>query len=242
MLDADSIEERKEMLNSIRQINSRILSFQNYSMRRVWGLLFAILSLLVIVESLSSLFVGYFVSSPSLLVIANGAIRLGVFLVAMFYWFRLFDNSLRLVQFRERVLSLKRSTNDRIERFYWRNSIIVIFLLYVASEITISRFTFSFKTELSSIISMSAFVLLDLIMLRGLKFAFEDIPKEGIAVFISFLVVTIPSNIFLFLNIYLVAAFYDIELSLLFVGVLTPLICAFSFIYHAPDYLEEVNG
>lgn len=242
MIKEGSISDKKELLSSIKQINDRILSFQNYAMRRVWGILFGILSVLILVDSLSSTLVSYYISSSLWGSIIDGATLIAVFMLAMFYWFKLFDDSLRISKFREQVSPEQKVIVHRNERFYWRNAILSIFLFGVVSEVVMSRINFPFRSPISALVSMLVSVFLDLIMLRGLKITFVHIPREGIAVFFSFLAVAVFSTLFFILGIYLILAAYYVQVVLLGIAVVTPLVCAFSFIYHAPDFLEETNG
>ena len=172
----------------------------------------------------------------------NGITLVVVFVLAMIYWFKLFDDSIRILKFREQVSLEQKVTVHRNERFYWRNAILGIFLVGVISEVIMSGVDFSFRNQISSLVSMMVSIFLDLVMLRGLKFTFVHIPKEGIAVFFSFLAVVIFGNLFFLLGLHQILAVYYLQLVLLGIAVGTPLVCAFSFIYHAPDFLGEANG
>jgi len=238
----EEINFKSELLRSVEQINNRILGFQSYMMRRVWGVLFGIIAFLIFVDSFSFPLVTYFTSSIYLARILNLIIQIAVFLFVIFYWFRLFDNSLRIVRFRERT-STNRTSHSRVSSINWRNAVIIIFVSFVFSSIIIGTSDIPLKDTISSILQLLLLFILDMIMLKGLKNTFLKVPVEGYAVFTSYLALTIFNSAASIVRNYIVDANYLIFYNNFLFGIAVAIIlfCAFSFIYHAPDYLEELN-
>ena len=238
----ENATDRVQLLESMEKINNRVLSFQNYAMRRVWGLLFGIIAILVLVGSVSNPLITYFINSAYLAGLLSLIVQNGVFLFAIFYWFRLFDNSLSIIKFREYTAS-GHFYNSRNGTINWRNAIIVLFLLGVFASLFVSGSNLSFRSDLSNLILLFVYLLLDLILIRGLKGTFGKIPLEGYAVFVSYMILTVFSYFLSVLGDYFVipVVFIHVEYLVLGLVITVLLLCSFSFIYHAPDYLEELN-
>ncbi|MCW6170123.1 MAG: hypothetical protein LVQ96_03035 [Thermoplasmatales archaeon] len=239
----DDLKFKNELLRSVEQINNRVLGFQSYIMRRTWGVLFGIVALLILVDSLSFPVITYFISSAYLADITSILIQVTVFVFAIFYWFNLFENSARIVKLRE-FARANRSYRIGNRTIIWRNGIVALFLLCIFAGLVIDSTNITLRYVISNLIFLLVYLVLDIILIRGLKNTFVKIPFEGYAVFFSYMFLVIFSSVTSIIGMYISVPKMLEEVSYLLLGVVLAilLLSSFSFIYHAPDYLEELNG
>ncbi len=239
----DDLKFKKELLRSVEQINNRVLGFQSYMMRRTWGVLFGIVAFLILVDSLSFPVIRYFISSAYLAGIINIIIQVTVFLFAIFYWFNLFENSARIVKLRE-FATANRSYRIRNRAIIWRDVIVALFLLCIFAALVIDSTNIPLKDVISNLIFLLVYLVVDIILIQGLKNTFVKIPFEGYAVFFSYMFLVIFSSVTSIVSRYGLVPKTLEEVSYLLLGIVLAilLLSSFSFIYHAPDYLEELNG
>ena len=238
----EDVENSTQILTSVMQINDRVLGFQNYAMRRVWGVLFGLVAILILVDTAFLPLISYFIKPDYWISTLNLVVQVGTFFLVIFYWFRLFENSARIVKLRKYTkqnhshLSIGNAKN-------WRNTIIMLFILCIFAAIALDTSAISQKGAISNIIFMVIYLVFDIILLKGLLNTFVKVPIEGCAVFFSYFVLVIFSIFNSIANTYISATKMNEIAAYLIVGVVLSilLLSSFSFIYHAPDYLEGLN-
>lgn len=239
----EDLKFKKELLRSVEQINNRILGFQSYMMRRTWGVLFGIIAFLIFVDSFSLPVINYFVSYTYLAEIFNLAIQITVFLFAIFYWFKLFENSARIVKFREHTIA-NHPHWIRNKAKIWRDAVVTLFLLCIFTALALDSTNIPLKEVISNLIFLFVYLIFDIILIQGLRNTFVKIPFEGYAVFVSYLVLVIFSFVTSIVSRFVAFPITLEEVTYLLLSVVLSilLLSSYSFIYHAPDYLEELNG
>ncbi len=239
----EDVEDSTQILMSVMQINDHVLGFQNYVMRRVWGILFGLIAILVLVDIIFLPLISFFISPGYWIKALNQAVQIGTFFLVIFYWFRLFENFKRIVKFRERTAQ-NPSYRNRNRTKAWRNVILGLFLLSIFAAIAVNIIDIPLKGVISNIIFMLVYLIFDIILLQGLLNTFGKVPFEGYTVFFSYLVLVIFSIFSSIASTYVSTVKIPEIVAYLIVCVVLSilLLSSFSFIYHAPDYLEGLNG
>lgn len=245
MLSEDINHEHDEgcpanVVESIEKISNKVLAFQNYAMRRVWGLLFAFISVLVLVGSFADTLLNYITESDKISGLISGILFIITSILVILYWFKLFDRSLRIFQLRSSMSPTGSKIHSNQNRKLWRTSIVAVFLLYYISEIATRMFEKRLEGIVFLIVTLAVYVYLGSIMLYGLRQSFLRVPSEGYIVFSSLMLLVSLSGVASIINLGF-AMENLFEGLAVFIGTSLPLICSISFIYHSSDFLEEMN-
>lgn len=228
------------LIESIEKISNRVLAFQYYSMKKVWGVLFGAISILIITGSILEPILIYFLKYSNIAEIVSALLFAVVFISILSYWFRLFDRSMRIVHLRSSFNPEHSYSNFPPRRELIRASVVCVFLVYYVLEITLALFEHRLLLIVSPIITFGVFTYLGAIMLRGLQLTFNRIPAEGYAVFSSLLLAVSSSSILQFIKVPSYFEIISVEI-IIAISTIISLISSFSFIYHAPDFLEGIH-
>src|SRR5579884_1743566 len=200
-----------EEIQTLRAVAERALKFQQYMLRRAWGLYFVLW--LAIPYSISILYpdAGFY---PYLIAYSIPGI-IGILATS---W--IFSRARRTIELRHVTSGLQRRRNFSL--IAW-----LIFFAILISSIAFSRSTFYFV--------YSAFLMiLDYFIYKSLKYSFPKIPVEGyvaIATFTSSVAVTAISFIF-------TQAYYILALGW-FPSIAGWLFSSIYSLYHAPESMVE---